>query len=226
MNSNVIGYNSNEVRELREKINNSAKQVAQKIIERLHSEIIVPMSKAWYAPEAVEFFNGFGKVVAQSSETITEAFQSFNRAVNEAANNWAENTGGQAPTLASIEPVDMTLSVGEIQDNYNGNVMIDESQAQTVANNLGQVEEEIKSDLKSISDQLSADAAFLGDGQSEAVVQCFISVNIQVGLIFKFLSNNGNGSETSLQYQINKAVTKYKEVAAGIKTAFNNNTTN
>lgn len=211
------GYNCEQINALRDVINSTASQAGQGIVDRLHSDIIVPMSSVWYAPEAVDFFEGFASTVKASGENITAAFDAFRGAVQSAGENWAENTGGEAPSLSSIDNVELDLNVSDIQPDNGGNVTIDESQATTIANNLAEVEEGIKSDLESLAANLSAETAFIGHGQADAVEACFVKVSGEITKIFKYLTEG----DESLQGQINKAVEKYSDVSTGISDAFN-----
>lgn len=214
----VSGYNCENVNALRDVINNTASQAANGIVERLHSDIIVPMSIVWYAPEAVEFFEGFAATVKASGENITMAFDAFRQAVEDAGKNWAENTKGELPSLPAIDQVELNLNVSKIQPENGGNVTIDEGQATTIAGNLPEVEAAIKSDLENIAESLNAETAFIGHGQAEALQNCFVYVSGEIHKIFKYLTEG----EESLQGQINKAVQKYADVSTGISNAFNN----
>lgn len=216
----TTGYNCQQINDLRDVINNTAQQAGQGIVERLHNDIIVPMSSVWYAPEAVEFFEGFASTVKASGENITAAFDAFRGAVESAGTNWAENTGGEAPSLPTIDTVELNLNVSEIQPDNGGNVVLDEGQATTIANRLTEVEEGIKSDLESLAGNLNAESAFIGHGQAEALQQCFVNVSGEIHKIFKYLTDG----DESLQGQINKAVQKYQDVSSGISDAFNNST--
>lgn len=216
-NGNMTGYNSQNIAALRDVIDRTAQSVAEKVVTRLHDEIIRPIANAWYAPEAIEFFTKFAETVKNTGVNIREIFDSFRQAVEKAGSIWAENTGGEAPVLGSISDVNLNLSVSEIQAKDSaGNVYIDEAAANNVANNLANVEEEIKSDMQAVASDLDASTAFLGQGQSEAVAECFVKINLEIHLIFKFLTEG----DLSLQAQITSAVNKYKEVSVGIKTGF------
>lgn len=220
MDGTTAGYNCQRVNELRDVINNTAQQAGQNIVERLHTDIIVPMASAWYAPEAVEFFGGFAETVKASGENITRAFDSFRDAVEKAGINWAENTKGEMPSLPAIDAVDLNLNVTDIQPDNAGNVTIDEGQASNIANRLGEVEEGIKADLETLANNLSAETAFIGHGQAESLHSCFITVSGEIHKIFKYLTEG----ESSLQGQIKKAVEKYQSVSEGISSAFENAT--
>lgn len=219
---NVTGYNCGQVNALRDTINNVAIKAGENIVERLHSDIIVPMSSVWYAPEAVEFFTGFAATVKASGEGITNAFDAFRGAVESAGKNWAENTQGEAPSLPAIDMVNLELNVSDILSDNAGNVTIDENQATTIADKLPEVEAAIKSDLEGLAATLNAETAFMGHGQAEAVQSCFVQVSGEIHKIFKYLTEG----EESLQGQIKKAAAKYSEVSSGISSAFSNTSSN
>lgn len=216
-NSGMTGYNCEQVNALRNVINDTAQQAGQGIVDRLHSDIIVPMSTVWYAPEAVTFFEGLAETVKDSGTNITQAFDAFRAAVEAVGKNWADNTGGEVPMLPTLDNVELNLNVSDIQPENGGNVGIDENEATNIANKLGQVEENIKSELRSLANNLDAESAFMGHGQAEALQQCFVSISGEIHKIFKYLTEG----ETSLQGQIKAAVKKYQEVSEGIKSAFN-----
>ena len=219
-NANLTGYNCERVQELRDVINNTAQQSGQGIVERLNSDIIVPMSTAWYAPEAVTFFEGFASTVKATGQNITAAFDAFRAAVEAAGRSWAENTGGDMPRLPAIDSVELNLNVSSIQTNNAGNVVIDQNQANAVANRLQEVEEGIKSDLRNLASNLNAETAFIGQGQAEALDNCFTTIVGAIHNVFKYLTEG----EDSLQNQIKNAVKKYQDVSSGISNAFNNPT--
>lgn len=216
-NGNMTGYNSQNIAALRDVIDRTAQSVAEKVVTRLHDEIIRPISEAWHAPEAVDFFTKFAETVKGTGQNIRDIFDSFRKAVEQAGSIWAENTGGEAPTLGAISDVNLELPVREIQvKDSAGNVGIDEAAANKIANNLTNVEEEIKSDMEAVANELDASTAFLGHGQAEAVAECFIKINLEIHLIFKFLTEG----DLSLQAQIISAAKKYGDVSVGVATGF------
>ncbi len=211
------GYNKEQVEELRGAINTTAQQAAEGIVEKLGSGIITPISNAWYAPEAVEFFQKFAEVVAQSGTNIHTVFEEFKRYIEEAGKNWAENTGGEVPVLPSLDDISLKLDVSAIRDKAeNGNVGVFESEAMSVANGLTAVQEEIKAQLESLAAQLSAETAFIGGSQAESIQNCFIAVSGEVHKIFNYLTEG----EDSLRSALTKSVEKYGDVSEGISTAF------
>ena len=216
--SEITGYNCERVQELSPVINKTAQEAGKGIVERLHSEIIVPMSTVWYAPEAQTFFEGFATTVKNSGINIQKAFDAFREAVQKAGENWAENTKGQAPVLAAVQPVELILNVSDIKADNNGNVTIDAGEASVIAANLDEVESNIKQDLEKLANDLNAETAFIGHSQADSIQDCFIKVSGEVSKIFKYLTEG----EDSLEGQIKKAVKKYQDVSQDISSAFQN----
>lgn len=213
----VSGYNKGKIEALAEKINSTAQQAGEGIKEELENGIITPMSDKWYAPEAVEFFESFKSTVAQSGAVITEVFDTFRQAVQDAGTNWAENTKGEAPTLSPVNTVEIELNISAIQAiNGAGDVSLDESGATSVAGTLGEIEQNIKTRLENLAQGLADGTEFLGHGQAEKVSECFVKVSGEVHKIFKFLTEG----DSSLQSCLNKFVTKYQQVSEGVSNSF------
>ena len=222
MNGALRGYSRQEIEALRDVINNIARESGEKIVLKLHDEIIVPMSTAWYAPEAIEFFEGFAETVKISGEEITEAFDIFRNAVQEAGTNWAENTKGETPVLPNIDTVDTTISIAEIQPDNGGKVTLDTERARSIADGLSEVEQAIKADLEALAENLDAETSFIGGGQGAAVQECFVKVSGAVHKIFKYLTEGDN----NLYLCLKLFAKKYEDVAEGIASAFNNTNVN
>lgn len=211
------GYNKEQIEGLRDAINSTAQEAAQGIVEKLESGIVTPMSTIWYAEEGVEFFEKFADVVKQSGTNIHDVFQTFNDYVGQAGANWAENTKGEAPTMAAIDNIELVLNVSAILNtNEKGDRGIEREQANSVADNLEQVKSEIETTLKELAAKLDATTSFLGGNQAEAVQNCFVQVSGEVHKIFNYLTEG----DDSLRSAIIKTAEKYGEVGEGVSTAF------
>lgn len=217
------GYNREAVEHLREVINTTAQECAEKIVDLMHSEIVAPMSKVWYAKEAVEYFESIQQTVKASGESITNIFDSFREEVQTAGVNWATKTHNEndKPSLAAISPVSLDLNVSDIQDkNSKGDVVIDINEANSIAGKLPQTEEKIKTELEQITNKLDAAEALLGGSQAQAVKDCFNGLCKIVGEIFKFISS-GDQNGNSITKLINEAAKSYGEQAEGTASQFN-----
>lgn len=211
------GYNKEQVEELRSAINTTAQSAAEGIIEKLGSGIITPISAAWFAPEAIEFFEKFAEVVAQSGANIQTIFETFKQYIEEAGANWAQNTGGEVPVLPTLDEITLNLDISAIKEKAsNGDVGVFENDAMAVANGLNSVQEDIKANLESLAKQLDAATAFIGGSQAESIQNCFVAVSGEVHRIFSYLTEG----EDSLRGALTKSVEKYGDVSESISTAF------
>lgn len=218
MADDFTGYNAAEVEALGTQIKNAADNISTSIVTEIKNGIVTPMADAWFSPEGVEFFEAFATTVQGTATTIEEAFNTFVSGVESAGNNWGSNIKGTQVSLTRVSGLDLTLDVSAIQDNQGGNQGIREAAATATASSIGTVQSTIMSQLSSISSGLTASTAFLGHGQDQAVSECFGKVAEAIANIFKFLTEGDN----SLQSSINKAVTKYSDVANDTTTEFNN----
>ena len=220
----VSGYNSGKVEELREVINTTAQSCGETIVQTLESDIITPMSQAWYAEEAQEYFEAFKEQVKASGQTIKEVFDGFRDNVQKTGAEWATATGaGEGPTLEPIDDVTLDLDVSAIEaTNGAGDRSLDESAVQTVVDNLPSVEDSIKESLSGLAQNLDASTAFLGHGQGEAVQACFVKVSEAVHKIFEFILTGGaGGADDSLSGALGKFKEKYAESAENVASSYN-----
>lgn len=216
--NNMTGFNPTEVEAMSSKIQQAANSVSETIVSKLKSGVVSPISKAWYTEEGVKFFQAFAESVKQTGTSIEEIFNSFVTSVENAGNNWAENAQQtERVSLTRVSGIDLNLDVSEVQNNKGGDVGIIEADATAVANGLPGVRQEIESELSRIANNLSAESAFLGHSQAEAVTACFKKVNVIVSKVFDFLIEG----ENNLQSQIKKAVEKYGDVGSQTASAFN-----
>ena len=78
------GYNKKEIENLINNINDSLEKTGEAITDSLYDGIILPMSTAWYAPEAQEFFEEFKEEVKASGQVINTSFDNFRLAIQKA----------------------------------------------------------------------------------------------------------------------------------------------
>lgn len=216
--NNFTGFDTEAINQLVSDIKGYANETASSITENLKTGLISPISKCWFTPEGVEYWQAFSEDVADTSEIIADAFNSFIDAIGEAERNWAENTGADIDVVeGDVEDLNMALDISEIKDRDGSKIGIIESEAESVASNLGTVEENILSALNEIAQKINSEAAFLGRNQGEAVKACFAVVEQQVARIFNFLTEGDN----NVNAQIRAAVQKYGDVGDSTSSAFN-----
>ena len=215
------GFNPQIINGLRDVINTTAQNCGAKVIEHLTDGVVKPISTAWYAQEAINYFEGFKETVKACGEAIHETFDTFRINVENAGKAWEEKTSSAGEvSLAILDPIELNLDISSILAiNEAGNIYLDPSAVNTVISSLAEVEASIKSDLGTEAANLDAATAFLGGGQAESVEECFVKVAESVEKIFKFLTEG----ENSLSAALTKAIETYKEQAAGVQRSFSQN---
>ena len=217
-----VGYNAQQVAELRTAINEACKESVSKVSEELTSWIVKPMSTAWYAEEAQTYFEGFKEQVKSSCTTIQQVFDGFRANILQTATDWANATGaGDAgiPELTAIDTPEIEFSVEAIENmDGSGNRFLDEDAVQAVIGDIPSCEEAISSDLQAIAQKLDASASFLGGGQAAAMQDCFVKVAEAVHQIFQFILTG----DKSLNTALTDFKTKYTGSAANVATSYKN----
>ena len=212
----MTGYNFQEVAGLGAEVLKVAKNTQKAVQDCLDNDIVEPMSKLWYAPEAKEFFTKFQATVEKSGEEMQKAFNTFNTNVSGAQDAWSTKTGGgQKGNVTEISGLPLKVNVGAFKDSDGGNIVLYEKQAISFADSLDGVQKQLSAKIAEQRQDLSkAVTSFLGHDQGEAVNKCFDSVLVAVGSIFTYLAVG----ENSLKGQIKEAAESYKKMAEEIKS--------
>lgn len=214
------GFNAGKVVALRKDINNAAQRVGETVVDEIEKGVIKPMSSAWYAEEAQEYFEKFAEAVARVGEAVTQLFDGFRGNVQTTGQEWSTATGStEEIVLPAIDKVELVLKTAAIKAKDGaGNRYLDENKVIQIAGQLNAVEAEIQSKLKNIADKLNADTSFLGHNQGEAIKNCFEKVAEEVHNIFTMLLIGDDALSGALQ----KFKDKYAESATNVATSFNN----
>lgn len=213
-----IGYNREAIEGLRDVIFTIAEKASATITDTMQAEIVDKMANLWYAPDAVTFFNDFATRVSNSAVKFNEVFDSFRQNIENAGVLWAEQTGGDNPSLSEISSIELTLSVASIQDNHDGNIFINADEATALANKLELVKGSIKTSLATLANELDVATAFIGGGQSGAIETCFAGVMDLVNDIFKYLTEDSSDGSLSLATMIKNSADKYTTTASTISS--------
>ena len=215
--SEVSGYNKDRIEALRDVINTTAQAVATDVVEELHSGIIVPMSEAWYAEEAQHYFETFAERVKETGERIKQTFDEVRLRIQKTGEAWASITQGEAPVLAELEQVDMVLSTSEIKNvDSVGNRALNEAKVQVVIGSLDKVEQNIRTRLARLAQNLDASTSFLGHGQGVAVSEYFGRVVDAVHGLFSYLLVGDN----ALSGELAKYKAKYADSAESVASSY------
>ncbi len=208
------GYNYIEVANLFAKVLDVATETKSILSRYLNEEVIDPMSKLWYAPEAKEFFKSFQRTVAEEEKNIDKAFQFFVDKIDLAQHDWSEETeGGEVAEKVTVETEKIFLNVAKIKDQNDGNIYIAERSALNFAEGLTSLREKIVSDIKTQETLLKeASLAFIGDDQGAAIQKCFEGILKTISDIFDFLTTG----ENSLKETIISVTEEYRRFARRI----------
>lgn len=216
----MTGYNYKEMTGLTAEVSRVAANTKKVIQACLDDDIVEPMSKLWFAPEAKEFFTKFGETVTKSGEEMKKAFETFDKNIEEAQKAWSEKTGGgNTGSIIGLPTMELKINVGAFKESDGGNIVLYEKQAIAFAESLDGVQKKLSKSIEEQRTELSkAVTAFLGHEQGEAVNKCFDGVLTAVGTIFTYLSVG----ENSLSGQIKKAAETYKKMAEQVRSEMEN----
>lgn len=216
------GYNPDQVEALASVIDQTAQNCAAGVVEVLHDQFVVPMSEAWFAQDAVNFFEVFNETVKATGTSIQEAFDAFRTDIQNLGNAWAKLTQGPEVNLAAVSTITLNLSYSEIKtaEPGTGNIIIYEEKANSVANSLTEVRTTIEEKMEDAADKLDASASFFGGNQAQAIQDCFTRLSAAVAKIFDFLCEG----ENNFASQIKQVATVYGDQSSEAASSYNNAT--
>lgn len=223
----TVGANRTETVNLIEKIKTDSSSIKETIQEQLQTGVINAIKDAWYAEEAVKFFQAFRETVESASGAIAQGINTVIGNVALSYDNWLANTNPEGaasnPLYGSGEyseveesETKITLDVeGIVAVGPNTETGIDEETANTVAESLPGIREAIQEALKDMQQNLDASAALIdASGAQSSAVQTFYDAQLTaIEQIFKFLTED-DGENKSLKTCIAESVTRYGESIA------------
>ncbi len=212
----IGGYNKGKIEDLGSKIADIGKQVANKVTDTIEQGFIKPMSRLWYAPEAVEEFNGVQAAVETLADSLQDAYNNYVSWIESMGSVWASATGGVAPTIARIAGLLTHVDVSSIKEEDGGNITLDETQAVSLADTMASLRQQILAEVRAKHAALTAAAAFIGHGQDSAAKQCFDKVADAIGDLFKMLETFGE--------RIHEYADKYQKIGEEIASNLNSAT--
>lgn len=106
----AVGYNDAKCKEIDAGIEDCHQQIVTIIKEEIEQEIVAPMSKAWYAEDAVDYMTEFKGNTARISDDIQKIFQNFRDQMQSDIDNWNTQTHGTQLQAVSEKTVDIDVS--------------------------------------------------------------------------------------------------------------------
>ncbi|MBQ8192856.1 MAG: hypothetical protein IJZ46_02155 [Bacilli bacterium] len=218
---NLIGYNSQKVTELREKISAAGIDLSNRIEEFLYNQIVYPIGLVWKAPEAKTFFEEFKNRVAGLGPMITESLEQFRNSIQTAGDLWAERTGGERPDLSpSMESIEVNLNIDCIYEkDERGNVYLDANAMEDMFAKISDIASSLKYDMGSPNvfsyrdeafENYVDDIPFLGMEQLATMQTNYSYLGSYVGKLLENMLTNG---EDSLSSKILQTRQNYIDVA-------------
>lgn len=212
----VFGYNQEEVEQIGVGINQMVERTGTAIVSAIKTNIVDKIAEEWYSEVAVKYFENFKDQLKSKESSITDIFQEFSNKIGEAGANWAETTGGVAPTMPAVESVNLDLDVSPIKPDDAGNRYITENLEELVKGYVEQAKMEILDTFSQLESEVYADAAFLGGGQNEAIQRATEDLGSAVNQILDELISG----EGSLVSEIGRFKTDYSDTATGNASSF------
>lgn len=193
--ADALGYNTEEVEAIGEGINKYANQTGEVIVTAIKTNIVDKVAEEWVSEAAVEYFDQFKDELKQKEASITEVFQNFSNQIGKAGQNWADQTKGTAPTMPAVDTVTLDLDVSSMKaTDGNGDRYMYEDIEEKVKGYVENARTEILSAFANMESEISAETAFFGGGQSEAVQEAAGSLGDQVNTMLDEVISSDSGS--------------------------------
>lgn len=211
----MVGYNYQRMEQLGTKVGEVAKETKESVMACMQGDIITPMAKLWYAPEAVKFFNEFNKnVVVKSGDELKKAFDNFLENVSKIQDSWSDKTGkGKKGDIPKVGKVELSVDVSAFKEENNGNIVLYTTRAINFAGTLEGIQKKLSESILQKKDELGSEVrALLGEDQPAALGECFQGVLDAVGNIFTYLSVG----ENSLKSNIEAAAKSYSQMGQSV----------
>lgn len=184
----AVGYNDAKCKEIDAGIEDCHQQIVTIIKEEIEQEIVAPMSKAWYAEDAVNYMTEFKGNTARISDDIQKIFQNYRDQMQSDIDNW--NTQTQNPSGTQLQPVsektvDIDVSAMQPVDG-DGNRYITNTIATDVVTWIANC-------LKGVNErgtQVIADheiASYIGERQNDAANTALQQVLLAVEAVLAYL---------------------------------------
>lgn len=220
----TAGANRDATISLIEQVISDSTQIRDTISDQLKTNIIDAISEAWYADEAVKFFQGFATAVEDASKGIATGINTVIGNIASTYDSWLYSTSTEGADITPLkdsgeysevseEDTKISLDVSGITAvGPNSEIGIDEETASDVASAVATVRETIQNSLSELQKNLDSSAALIdGSGRQAGAIQTFYDAQLTaIEKIFDFLTED-DGENKSLVTCINESVTRYGE---------------
>ena len=221
----AVGYNDAKCKEIDAGIDECYSEIVSIINEEITNTVVQPISKAWYAEDAVEYMTEFKAKTANISDDINHVFQNFRDQMQSDIDNWntqTQNTSGTQLADVSQKQVEIDVSAVQATD-PEGNRYI----SNTIDADIKVWTASCLRNVASRGAQVIADHAigsYIGEKQNDAANNALIEVLASVEGVLDYLVIGDNAivvviEERRQSYtttaQTNTQNTESKDYAAG-----------
>ena len=221
----AVGYNDTKCKEIDAGIEDCHQQIVTIIKEEIEQEVVTPISKAWYAEDAVDYMTEFKNNTARISDDIQKIFQNFRDQMQSDIDNWntqTHNTSGTQLQDVSEKTVDIDVSAMQPTDS-EGNRYISLSIATDVVTWIANC----LKDVNERGTQVIADheiASYIGEKQNDAANNALqqVLLAVEAVLVYLIVGDNaiavvtaGKQQEYTTTAQRNTEETSNRDYAAG-----------
>ena len=217
------GYNKDKINALGDALNSAMEHIGTAIKEEIETELINKIGEKWYSKEAQDYFKVVKKEIGSSAEVIRGIFSQFRDSLQERGETWARATGNASPSIGSIKELVIDVSISPIKElREDGAAVLYEKDVNTIADNLDNVEKDLKAKIQKYKEELDASTAFIGHGQAQAISDCFDRILGEIHSMFQYLLVG----DMSVKAALKAFKEKYKNKAENEREGFNNTQVN
>ena len=221
----AVGYNDEKCKQIDQGIEECYSDIINIINEEITNTVVQPISKAWYAEDAVEYMEEFRIKTANISDDINHIFQNFRDQMQSDIENWnaqTKNTGGTQLADVSQKQVEIDVSAMQPVDG-EGNRYI----SNTIESDINVWTAECLKNVGTRGAQVIADhsiGSYIGEKQNDAANNALVEVLASVEGVLDYLTVGDNAivvviAEKRQSYvstaQTNTQNTESKDYAAG-----------
>ena len=221
----AVGYNEEKCKGIDVGIDECYSEIISIINEEITNTVVQPISKAWYAEDAVEYMGEFKIKTANISDDIHHVFQNFRDQMQSDIDNWntqTKNTSGTQLADVSQKQVEIDVSAVQATDPEENRYI-----SNTIETDINTWTESCLKNVATRGAQVIADhsiGSYIGEKQNDAANNALTEVLASVEGVLDYLKVGDNAivaviarkqQEYTITAQTNTQNTESKDYAAG-----------
>ena len=208
----LTGFDPAQVNSSINSVNAAYRELMEAVITATQTKFIDQMANQWACKEAQVWFESFTNVINELAAGCTRTFGSVVSTMNEAAQHWAEETGGTEYQSISFSPALLKCNSDGIKENIGGVRGVDKEHATDTVSKLTSIETACNNALNNAKKAVLT-CGFMGGNQAESLKASLDQIGVNVA---KAVTDTSSAAKTA----INNTVTAYGDQAANISNAF------